>query len=747
MSNQLSNVLGVAIPYDLKRQLDVRSQKLGAEKRTSSDIQYLANRNCWVRLVSSVRIKDLEYFRKYFPDLDLKDHDSLAKKFILFAGTSEYAKNQQSTSGFQYNLRSGFGQNGSYGMLGNAETQLYGYKPMPGITDARIETQGKLGSIRSATINFKVWDKAQLDIVDALYFKLGYTMFLEWGHTTYFDNGDGLDFASPKLQRSDLKQIDPFPEKESLKKEIVLREISSRIDECNGNYDAMLGMCTNFNFSMNEDGGYDCSIKMIALGELASQIKINQAGTLPGILNAEIKQLVNIYNKILRDKARQAQNDAQNSNLNNNTPTPNNSPSTAILIGDSLTYSLHANTKNIQPIGEDGRYTSFSRWGVGWSTKDLLERINTMTIDTSITRVFISIGTNGLFTDLPSAPISKLVTVIKQKYPIAQIYVVQGSYGWGTNKDGAIYGGVRVSNIQDKIKQYYDIWKANGVTVVDNPPIYATAHPDGNTPGIKTAGGAIEKIISTQPVVVDQAVLQKANQSADDAAIAAEFYKAIEGIFTDETGVKNALKRIKDGAQYVRVRDIVKKTGTSGRSIVDWINKRYNSGTSDTASIENLVIVLNNMFKQKFASAEYTSYTNNNASTPTTTFSFKEDSFKVDNDALYAALAANEAAAKAKAATPPAAPTTPTPDPIPEITVETVQTEEQLQYQSGLEVFLRAIQLHSFNLAYSDASIGKISTINLFDKKQKFITELFNYGVLSKSAVEFATDKQIQQLN
>ena len=92
MSNQLSNVLGVPIPYDLKRQLDVRSQKLGADKRTSSDIQYLANRNCWVRLVSSVRIKDLEYFRKYFPDLYLKDHDSLAKKFILFAGTSEYTK-------------------------------------------------------------------------------------------------------------------------------------------------------------------------------------------------------------------------------------------------------------------------------------------------------------------------------------------------------------------------------------------------------------------------------------------------------------------------------------------------------------------------------------------------------------------------------------------------------------------------------------------------------------------------------
>ena len=43
---------------------------------------------------------------------------------------------------------------------------------MPGITNVNIETQGKLGSVRAATINFKCWDKDQLDVMDALYFKL-----------------------------------------------------------------------------------------------------------------------------------------------------------------------------------------------------------------------------------------------------------------------------------------------------------------------------------------------------------------------------------------------------------------------------------------------------------------------------------------------------------------------------------------------------------------------------------------------
>ena len=742
MSNQLSNVLGVPIPYDLKRQLDVRSQKIGADTRSSDDIQYLANRSCWLRLVSSVRIKDLEYFRKYFPGLDVKDPDSLAKKFVLFAGTSEYVKNQQSKSGFEYNLRSGFGSDGSYGMLGNVETQLYGYKPMPGITDARIETQGKLGSIRSATINFKVWDKAQLDIVDALYFKLGYAMFLEWGHTTYFDNGDGFDAASPKLQRSDLKQIDPFSDKIGIKKEILLREIATRIDESNGNYDAMLGMCTNFNYSMNEDGGYDCTIKIIALGELASQIKINQAGTLPGILSAEIKELVNIYNQILREKARQAAIAATNTSPVNNTTPTNNTATKAKLMGDSLTGCLAPNTTKTQPIGVDGATgVTNANWGTGWSCISLLKAINEQTIDTTITNIFISMGTNDTFIELGSASVSKVVSALKLKYPIAKLYIMQGSYGWGNVKNGAKdYYGNTITNIEDRIKKYYAIWQSNGVTILDNPPIYSTAHPAVSTPGIKSAAIAIDKILASQPTaVVDQAAIDKANTSKEDEAIAKKFYTAVSDLGTDVTDLKSALEQIKDSAQYVRVKTLLQNRGPEKKSIVDWINAELGGNSyigDNTQDVRDIIDILNNkVFKQNFASAQYE--TSVNIFTQTPTVLYKNNSFTVDNTALDAALKASATPPAAASTTPPA----PAPDPIPQISADTVQKEEQLQYQSGLEVFLRAIQLHSFNIAYSDATTGKISKIDLFGKKEKFIVDLFSNGILSKSALDFATDK------
>jgi hypothetical protein len=296
MSNKISNVLGVPIPVPLRLQLAVRSRKnLGLKEqnyyRDNDNLVYLANKTSWVRLVSSINVteEDFDYFKTEFPNLHLTNPEDLAKKFVLFGGTSFYGKLQDAGKE-TYNIRSGIdGDNPAYGILGANEIKKYGYRPMPGITDVKIETQGRLGSIRMATINFKVWDKMQLDIMDALYFKLGYTMFLEWGHTVYYDNGDGLTKES-SLQKSEFNQLNIF--EKDLKKEKILRQISENVDKTDGNYDAMLGMCTNFNFSYNQEGGFDCTIKIIALGALADSTKINQTQTLPTLYQTTIDKIV-----------------------------------------------------------------------------------------------------------------------------------------------------------------------------------------------------------------------------------------------------------------------------------------------------------------------------------------------------------------------------------------------------------------------------------------------------------------------
>jgi hypothetical protein len=287
LDNKISNIIGAQIPAWVLKQLETRSRKTAQDSRDTDNILFVANKTAWVRLVSSIDIQseeDLTYFKRLVGEEYVTDSTSLAKNFILFGGTSRYLDKNS------YQLRSGLGKGGAYGMLGDKEIQDFGYKPMPGITSVTIDTQGRLGSVRAATINFKCWDKDQLDIIDALYFKLGFSMFLEWGHTYFYPNPDSTKNKTPdKIISTELYSIDPF--QQGLTKEEINIKIAQNSRDTEGNYDAMLGMVTNFNFSYNQDGGFDCSLKLLGLGYLGDSIKINNSGTLPSLLEEEILRL------------------------------------------------------------------------------------------------------------------------------------------------------------------------------------------------------------------------------------------------------------------------------------------------------------------------------------------------------------------------------------------------------------------------------------------------------------------------
>ena len=283
---KLSNVIGAPFSDYVLLQLYIRAARNSSTNRTNEDVLFLANKTAWARLVSSVDIQIVEEqgaqdFTSYYgqfnlnnSSLDYSDTNSLAKNWVLEAGTSIQKGNG-------ITLRKGIGPDGAYGLGG---TEELGYRPLPGLTSVQIETTGRLGSLKQATVNFKVWNMNQLNVMEALYFRLGYSMLLEWGHTQYFDN-KGV------FQPTDIYGInDPFAagqRKESIQQAIALKARNSF-----GNYDGMLGMVANFNWSMNQDGGFDCSVKLIGLGAVMDSMRINQAYKLPKGLNQEFKKNV-----------------------------------------------------------------------------------------------------------------------------------------------------------------------------------------------------------------------------------------------------------------------------------------------------------------------------------------------------------------------------------------------------------------------------------------------------------------------
>lgn len=251
-------------------QLQKRSEILSSQNRTEDQINYLGNKGAWIRVVSSVNLEDS--FIKYFKDqygIDATG-DSLAKKFMLFGGTSTY----------ESGLRSGINTGGSYAILGDTEVKEYGLKPMPGITSVTIESAGRMGSVRQATVNFRVSDKMQLDVMDALYFRPGFTLLIEYGHTKYIDN-------KGNLQSTESLMIDPFID---TSKENIGIKISRNIQKSAGNYGGMLSVITSFNFSITQDGGYDCVLKTIAMGGVMGNYPINKLSILPNVYVESVKK-------------------------------------------------------------------------------------------------------------------------------------------------------------------------------------------------------------------------------------------------------------------------------------------------------------------------------------------------------------------------------------------------------------------------------------------------------------------------
>jgi hypothetical protein len=493
LGNKISNSIGTALPQWVKQQLKLRSDYGSNQHRDDTNIEYLLNKTAWIRVISSVNIdtdnshginSDLVYFRDTIGIEGIVKPEDLSKKYALFGGTAQYLNPTKTP------LRSGIGKNGAYGMLGDNEIQQYGYRPMPGIIDAKIETQGMLGSIKKAVINFKVWDKMQLDIIDALYFKLGYTMLIEWGQTMYVKYNKDPAKQIALFNHSEFDAIpDPFAPK--MTKEKLMMKIAQNSRQSEGNYCGMLGMVNNFSFSFNPEGGYDCMISVISLGVLGESTKINNTSNLPDVVKDQITK----YLTLTATQENQAKADAENArrqeeynatktNGGGGTPPATNGSVNSIIIGDSGCIIIQTNVKRAggkaRVLGDQGESTL---WYVGKDSSWLTGALKKYAVNPNVTIVIITMGANDLYQK--STNVSGLVTEIKAKFPNAKYAVVQGSWGWGKY----------LKNTEEKeVDAYYAKWKSAGVTVLDpkmgKVATDADAHND-NSDALKAIGKAI----------------------------------------------------------------------------------------------------------------------------------------------------------------------------------------------------------------------------------------------------------------
>jgi hypothetical protein len=297
------NVVGEAVADFVSEQIRIRQKTYGstnASTRPLADTLFLNQRVAFAKLVSGVDIDDASKLRGEIKDIIIQNNltgNSLASKFILFAGTTE-----RDTANSSNLLSSGIVRDGStinrgaYG-LGGLD---FGIKPMPGITSIDIKTENR-GSLRTANIRIKAWNTTQFDIIDLLYLRLGYSIFLEWGNVSFVDNSGGISQNNPFslvdqfLAGGPFQGENPPPEPNPLSLPTpvegtapatsnsqgeatitaLLDNIALLRKQSAGNYDAFYGKVINFSWSFAEDGSYDIDLELRSVGDVVESLRMN----------------------------------------------------------------------------------------------------------------------------------------------------------------------------------------------------------------------------------------------------------------------------------------------------------------------------------------------------------------------------------------------------------------------------------------------------------------------------------------
>jgi hypothetical protein len=138
---------------------------------------------------------------------------------------------------------------------------------MPGITGINVKSKSAYGSLREVEIKFNAWDIKQLEELELLYMRPGYTALIEWGWAPYLDNNSALQASN--ISFYDI--INQTPPKEQIFKDLY----DTATKTYGGNYDALFGYVKNYSWSARDDGGYDCTTTLISVGEVMESLKVN----------------------------------------------------------------------------------------------------------------------------------------------------------------------------------------------------------------------------------------------------------------------------------------------------------------------------------------------------------------------------------------------------------------------------------------------------------------------------------------
>ena len=124
-------------------------------------------------------------------------------------------------------------------------------RPMPGIQNIDVSFKGGDRSSREATISWMCWDWEELDELMPHFLAHGKTVLLEWGWV---------------YDKNSLLNLPTFVDQNGRITTDAFTDIKDTIIQGRGDFDMMIGIVKNFEYTTNDDGGFNCQTILGSIG-------------------------------------------------------------------------------------------------------------------------------------------------------------------------------------------------------------------------------------------------------------------------------------------------------------------------------------------------------------------------------------------------------------------------------------------------------------------------------------------------
>jgi len=128
-------------------------------------------------------------------------------------------------------------------------------RPIPGIKSIDVSFKGGLRALREATISWTCWSWSELDALENHFLAHGKTVMVEWGWV---------------YDKKTLQKLPDFLNTDDAGNRFIsanaFTDYRNKITDADGDFDMMVGIIKNFEWTTRDDGGFDCQTILTSVG-------------------------------------------------------------------------------------------------------------------------------------------------------------------------------------------------------------------------------------------------------------------------------------------------------------------------------------------------------------------------------------------------------------------------------------------------------------------------------------------------